>query len=62
MDVVRDSNGTYQIVHAGKVIDREFTSEDEAWTWADHNIDDQVFDAPNWFSEPLPYRKSKGAA
>lgn len=45
----------WAISHAGKLINKRFTSEDEAYKWADQNIDDQVFDEPNWFSHPLEY-------
>jgi hypothetical protein len=55
MVVVREGNH-YVIIHAGRVVDQSFDSMDEAESWADSNIDDQMFDGPNWFSEPLKYR------
>jgi len=56
MDVIQKSSGGWAIVHAGKEVDEDFDSEASAWSWADHHIDDQVFDGPNWFSEPIAYR------
>jgi hypothetical protein len=45
----------WAIAHAGRVIAKRFISEREAESWADSNIDDQVFDEPNSFSGPLEY-------
>jgi hypothetical protein len=57
MDVVRGKNGKYVIIHAGREVDKDFDTEGEAWHWADANIDDQVFDDPNWFTDkPISYR------
>jgi hypothetical protein len=56
MDVFKRSNGSFAIIHAGREIDKDFATEDEAWSWADRNIDDQMFDGPNWLAEPLAYR------
>lgn len=44
------------IVHAGRVVDESFPDRAAAEKWADSNIDDQMFDAPNEFSPPLKYR------
>lgn len=44
------------IIHAGRVIDKTFPDRDSAEIWADCNIDDQMFDAPNSFSPALEYR------
>jgi hypothetical protein len=46
----------FVIVHAGRVIDQKFPDQESAEKWADDNIDDQMFDAPNSFSPPLKYR------
>lgn len=46
----------FVIVHAGRVIDETFPDRESAEAWADANIDDQMFDKPNWFSPPLRYR------
>lgn len=56
MDVFHKAAGQWVIVHAGKEIDQDFRSEEEAWAWADKHVDDQVFDEPNDFSPPLQYR------
>jgi hypothetical protein len=53
MDVERDHSGRWRIIHAGREVAEDFESEDEAWAWADKNIDDQMFDAPNHYSPPL---------
>jgi hypothetical protein len=47
--------GTWIIWHGGHRVKKEFSSEREANRWADSNIDDQVFDSPNWFSGPIEY-------
>lgn len=57
MDVVRNANGSYAIIHDGKEIDETFATEEAAWAWADEHIDDQMFDTPNDLSPPLRYRK-----
>jgi hypothetical protein len=44
------------VIHAGRVIDARFPDRASAEAWADNNIDDQMFDAPNHFSPPLVYR------
>ncbi len=54
MEVFQHDN-LWAIAHAGNVVAKRFTSESAAWEWADMNIDDQVFDAPNHFSPPLDY-------
>ena len=54
MDIIQRDN-LWAIQHAGKIVAKRFTSEDEAWAWADRNIDDQVFDGPNDFSPALEY-------
>jgi hypothetical protein len=54
MDIV-ERDGKHVIVHGGKTIKEKFKSEDDAWKWADRNIDDQMFDKPNTFSDPLVY-------
>jgi hypothetical protein len=59
MDIVRSENGGFVIIHAGRVIDKAFRTEDEAWSWADEFIDDQFFDSPNDFSPPLVYRNGE---
>lgn len=46
----------FVVVHAGRVIDEQFPDRESAEYWADCNIDDQMFDAPNWLSPPLKYR------
>ena len=56
MDITRSDSGGFVIIHAGKIVDRSFASEAEAWSWADEHIDDQVFDGPNDFSPPITYR------
>lgn len=57
MQVVKRSDDYFVIKHAGKEVDAGvFKTEAEAWAWADANIDDQMFDLPNWLSEPLKYR------
>lgn len=54
MEIFEHDN-LWAITHAGKVVAKRFTSEADAWAWADSNIDDQVFDEPNHFSAPLTY-------
>lgn len=49
MDVVKEG-AFFVIIHAGREIDVKFLSEDDAWRWADRNVDDQVFDEPNLFT------------
>ncbi len=48
----------FVIIHAGRVIDEVFSDRESAERWADCNIDDQMFDEPNWFSPPLKYREA----
>ena len=62
MEVIATQPSGFVIVHAGKVVDRDFATEADAWSWADHNIDDQMFDTPNWLADPLKYRAAAGAA
>ena len=54
MDIM-EHEGQWRIAHAGKVIAQPFATEAEANTWADCNIDDQMFDTPNSFMPPLEY-------
>lgn len=57
MKVVERAPGQFDIIHAGRTVDApDFATEDAAWAWADHNIDDQVFDGPNTLADPLRYR------
>lgn len=57
MDIVRGKNGKWVIIHAGREVDQDFDTENDAWKWADANIDDQVFDDPNSFTPtPIRYR------
>lgn len=56
MDVVRKYDGRWVIIHAAREIAKDFDTEDAAWSWADENVDDQVFCSPNRLSEPLEYR------
>lgn len=56
MEILRSEEGGFVILHAGRIIDRTFASEEMAWSWADDHIDDQVFDGPNDISPPLVYR------
>lgn len=57
MKIVERSPGQFEIIHAGKTVDApNFTTEAEAWSWADANIDDQMFDSPNTLADPLRYR------
>lgn len=51
MDVIKNHSGRWIIIHAGKEVAQDFETEAEAWKWADHNIDDQVFDGPNEFTQ-----------
>jgi hypothetical protein len=46
----------FVVIHAGRVIDETFADRETAERWADDNIDDQMFDGPNWLSPPLRYR------
>lgn len=46
----------FVIIHAGRVIDEKIPDRESAESWADRNIDDQMFDEPNTFSPPLKYR------
>ena len=55
MVTVREGNH-FVIIHAGRVIDEVFPDRESAEYWADCNIDDQIFDEPNWLSPPLKYR------
>lgn len=45
----------FVIRHAGRIVNEQFPNEDAAWNWADANIDDQVFDQPNSWSDPIEY-------
>lgn len=56
MEVVRNHSGRWIIMHAGKEVSEVFETERAAYSWADKNIDDQVFDDPNSFSPPITYR------
>lgn len=56
MDVLRKSNGTFVIIHAGREVAKDFETEDAAWSWADENVDDQLLCTPNQLSAPLEYR------
>ena len=56
MEIEKNHNGRWIIVHGGKEVKETFDSEREAYAWADKNIDDQMFDRPNWFSPPITYR------
>lgn len=58
MKILQRADGWWIIQHAGKEIDKDFSTDVEAYGWADENIDDQVFDSPNDFSPPLKYRGS----
>jgi len=48
-------DGKIGVIHAGKFVKQTFETEAEAEYWMDCNIDDQMFDGPNWFSPPLEY-------
>jgi hypothetical protein len=52
-----EHNGVWIIRHGGREIAEDFETEDEAWSWADANVDDQVFDSPNHHYPPLRYRE-----
>lgn len=57
MKIVERAPGYFVIVHAGKEVDApNFTTEVDAWSWADDRVDDQMFDGPNTFRAPLVYR------
>lgn len=56
MMIIGREGNHYVIVHAGRIIDETFPDRDAAEKWADCNIDDQMFDAPNEWSPPLRYR------
>lgn len=56
MDVIRKSDGGWAIIHAGKEVDKDFVTENDAWSWADEFVDDQAFDSPNWLRDPIAYR------
>jgi hypothetical protein len=56
MMVVCREGSYFVIVHAGRVIDARFCDRESAERWGDHHVDDQMFDGPNEFSEPLVYR------
>lgn len=60
--VIEPRGDHFVIIHAGKEIDYSFSSEKEAWSWADKFIDDQMFDSPNDLSPPLSYRAPPGVA
>jgi len=55
MLVYKEAEGLWRIRHAGKTISQPFSTEAAAESWADANIDDQMFDAPNWLADPLDY-------
>ncbi len=54
--IVVNEGKHFVVVHAGRVIDETFPDRESAESWADSNIDDQMFDTPNTFSPPLKYR------
>lgn len=56
MEIEKNHSGRWVIVHGGKEVKETFDSEGDAYKWADKNIDDQVFDEPNWYSMPIAYR------
>jgi hypothetical protein len=56
MDIIRKSDGKFVIIHAGREVSKDFETENDAWTWADANVDDQVLCTPNRLSPPLAYR------
>jgi hypothetical protein len=60
MDVLQKSTGAFVIIHAGREVAKDFETENDAWSWADDNIDDQVFCSPNRLSVPLQYRTPAG--
>lgn len=55
MIVYQDADGYWRIQHANKTINQVFKTEEEAESWGDRNIDDQMFDSPNWLADPLEY-------
>lgn len=55
MRVFNHPDGGWYIRHGRGIIDQTFNSEDEAYLWANENIDDQVFDGPNTLCPPLKY-------
>lgn len=59
MDVARRSDGRFIIIHSGREVDADFDTQEGAWRWADANIDDQMFDSPNWLADPLRYRSAE---
>lgn len=56
MMIVCREGAHFVIIHAGRVVDETFPDRESAERWGDHNIDDQMFDSPNYFSPPLKYR------
>lgn len=58
MKVIERAPGYWTLLHDGREVDTPpFATEAEAWSWADDNIDDQVFDSPNGtLRDPLRYR------
>ena len=56
MMVICQEGNHFVVIHAGKVIDESFSSREEAESWADSNVDDQMFDGPNTLAPPLKYR------
>lgn len=62
LEVLRSEDGGFVIIHGGRVIDQTFEAEDDAWSWADEFVDDQVFGSPNWLRPPLVYRATPGKA
>lgn len=69
MEILRGDDGKFRILHAGQIVkglaDRgssfragPFDTEQDANSWADTWIDDQVFDSPNEFSPDLEYASS----
>jgi hypothetical protein len=60
MKINQLNDGKWVIHHGGHVIAETFATERDAERWADHNIDDQVFDNPNCFMPPLVYLPEAG--
>lgn len=56
--IVIHYNNLWYINHGGRFLVQCFFSEADAWSWADENIDDQVFGGPNRLSPPLDYRET----
>jgi hypothetical protein len=60
--IISASPSGFVIIHAGRIIDKDFATKAEAEAWADANIDDQMFDKPNWFADPIKYRAAQDSA